>query len=753
MGVLRTTSGGRASAARRWGAKAAALALAATAASAGLVLVSPGIVGADSPNPTTGSGPAEVVTHPTLGIPVIKVTLSGTWDWVRGNDCNVDRWAAGWEIDWNDANQPGHVVDTLNGVTYDVGVANAPGGQNLNAFDNTVDYYNTVPRCGVRQADRNVGNWGPMVHYYPANTQVIAPCAVLYDIHEDKNAAKVDDLVAGGNKHNSDNSIEKNSADVNICFPITVNFPPKLTLVKMVDNSKGGAAVPADFTLTATGPTPITGKSGSATVTNAQVTAGTYTLSETPIANYTPDAAWSCTGGTFTAPNKITVANASPAQNVTCTIWNRNNGGVDLELQKNDDGLVKSAGGLPWDYTITVRNLGTKNLSNAATVTDNLPTPLQYVAASIPSNCSAVGQKLTCAVPAAALNGGATVTIVVKVVAPVGTPAGTYLNQAYVDTLEDPVCPGGVACPPPCPPNNNNIDCEPTTVDQPTTPAIRMIKKVNGTDANAAPGLIVAAGTTLSFTYEVSNVGNSVLNNVTVTDDKGLAVTCPSTVLAIGASMICTAVGPAPAAGQYTNVGTATGTPPTGPPLTSSDPANAFVAVPAIDITKFVNGADANTAPGLDVVTGAAITWTYRVENTGNIDLVNVKVTDDKGVAVDCGGSNTIALLKPGEVKSCSASGTAVSGLYTNIGTVVGTPSPPLLPGQPPVATNNVTDADTANYTGTPQAAVLPPAPDVPPGRLPDTGSSTAPLMTLAITLLAAGAALVWWSSRRRPAR
>src|SRR4029079_7017601 len=59
----------------------------------------------------------------------------------------------------------------------------------------------------------------------------------------------------------------------------TNTYTPKatLTLVKSVD---GGAALPARWTLSAAGPTSISGPSGSAAVTAQPVNAGTYTLDE-----------------------------------------------------------------------------------------------------------------------------------------------------------------------------------------------------------------------------------------------------------------------------------------------------------------------------------------------------------------------------------------------------------------------------------------------------------------------------------------
>ena len=42
------------------------------------------------------------------------------------------------------------------------------------------------------------------------------------------------------------------------------------------------------------------------------------------------------------------------------------------------------------------------------------------------------------------------------------------------------------------------------------------------------------------------------------------------------------------------------------------------------EIIKSINGADANTPPGLPVAIGSLVTWSYRVENTGNVDVVKI---------------------------------------------------------------------------------------------------------------------------------
>ena len=51
-------------------------------------------------------------------------------------------------------------------------------------------------------------------------------------------------------------------------------------------------------------------------------------------------------------------------------------------------------------------------------------------------------------------------------------------------------------------------------------PAINIVKFVNGQDADSPTGPHVAAGSTVTFTYVVTNTGNVPLANVVVTDDK-----------------------------------------------------------------------------------------------------------------------------------------------------------------------------------------------------------------------------------------
>jgi hypothetical protein len=93
--------------------------------------------------------------------------------------------------------------------------------------------------------------------------------------------------------------------------------PALLTLVKSVTNTGGGTQAPAAWTLSATGPTTIEGATGSAAVTSAAVSPGTYTLGETGPTGYSAGA-WSCQGGSLTGASLVLTAN----QTATCSITN-----------------------------------------------------------------------------------------------------------------------------------------------------------------------------------------------------------------------------------------------------------------------------------------------------------------------------------------------------------------------------------------------------------------------------------------------
>ena len=134
--------------------------------------------------------------------------------------------------------------------------------------------------------------------------------------------------------------------------------------------------------------------------------------------------------------------------------------------------------------------------------------------------------------------------------------------------------------------------------------------------------------------------------------------------------------------------------------------------LPSIRIEKAINAAnitdDADLAPGLSLLVGTPITFTYQVFNDGATPILITSIRDDHGIEIDFEPAEVLAtdglnigdldnngLLDPGEVWLYTSAGTpadgykAAQGPYTNLVTVTG-----LADGV------NVTDDDPANYFG-----------------------------------------------------
>ncbi len=306
-------------------------------------------------------------------------------------------------------------------------------------------------------------------------------------------------------------------------------------------------------------------------------------------------------------------------------------------------------------------------------------------------------------------------------------PAGQYTNLADVAGT-----PPAITAP-----DGSTTAPTPVTDDDPansfgSSPAVSVVKSVNGQDANTAPGIMVEPGDPISFSYVVTNTGNVDLSGVVLTDDAGTAATgddfSPTLtagdtdndgVLDVGEIWTYTATSTA-TTGQYTNIGDVEATGPTttnpdgtttaGETVTDDDPANAYGIDPAIAVTKLVNGADANSAPGVYIPTGDAIVWTYQVTNPGNTALASVGVTDDAGTpgsigddfaaTFQSGDTDNDGLLDPGETWIFTANGTAVDGPYTNEGLATGTAPDVTNADGSTTAGETVTDDDPANHVG-----------------------------------------------------
>ena len=114
-----------------------------------------------------------------------------------------------------------------------------------------------------------------------------------------------------------------------------------------------------------------------------------------------------------------------------------------------------------------------------------------------------------------------------------------------------------------------------------------------------------------------------------------------------------------------------------------------LVASPQITLVKkSVNSDDADIAPGPSVNVGSAVNFTYVVQNTGDVEMTNISVVDNKGVIVTCPKTT----LASGESMTCIGSSVAILGQYTNTAHVHGTYN----------GTQYNSNDESANYYGVP---------------------------------------------------
>lgn len=177
-----------------------------------------------------------------------------------------------------------------------------------------------------------------------------------------------------------------------ICTFTNTLRPTHLTLVKTVTNDNGGSALATAWTLSASGPTPISGVTGDSSVTNALVTAGTYTLSESGGPSGYTASDYSCVknGGNPVSGNSITLA---PGDDATCTI-NNNDVQPKLTVTKvvvNDNGGTKVVSDFPLFVGATGVTSGVQNGFNAGSYVVSETQQTGYTQTSITGNCDANG--------------------------------------------------------------------------------------------------------------------------------------------------------------------------------------------------------------------------------------------------------------------------------------------------------------------------------------------------------------------------
>jgi uncharacterized repeat protein (TIGR01451 family) len=380
----------------------------------------------------------------------------------------------------------------------------------------------------------------------------------------------------------------------------------------------------------------------------------TYTVTQADVDNGSVSDSASASGASPSGP-----AVTSPASTASVAVAQAP--GISIVKSASASDVAHFLTGQVITYTFVVTNTGNVTLA-PVTVTD--------------TGFTGTGSPSAISCPA----GGGTATV--PSLAP-GTQAvctATYtLTTADVDAghLSDTGDAAGT------PPSGPAVTAA-STLDLPAAqnPAISIVK-------SASPGTVHAAGDVITYSFTVTNTGNTTLTGIAVSDTQlppasqaGLSpVTCPHTTLAPGEFTTCTATYTVTQAdadhGSVNDSATASGTSPAGPAVTSP-PTSLTVPVPAAPALSVVK-----SAPSAQVhAAGDVITYDFAVTNTGNVTLTSVAVQDTQAPpAGSLDGPVTCpdTTLAPGDSVTCTATYTVTqadvdNGSVDDSATASGTP-------------------------------------------------------------------------------
>jgi uncharacterized repeat protein (TIGR01451 family) len=269
---------------------------------------------------------------------------------------------------------------------------------------------------------------------------------------------------------------------------------------------------------------------------------------------------------------------------------------------------------VPTNYVITATNNG-QAVTLAGTITDTIPAGLTI--GTLPGGCSAVGQNLTCTLPAGIATGGS-VSYTIPVTPQASVSGSNVSNTATDNGGGDPSCPAAG-------------HCNGTTTNTVTAPQLSLTK-------SASPTTFVV-NQPATYTLTLTNVGTAATTaTVTISDTipGGLTIgTLPGACSVAAQTVTCTVAAPlntgAPVTfnipvtptnalngSSVTNTagatgggdpGCATGTPIGSLPARCVGTVTDSVNAPQLTIQK--------TASGASFVVGVAASYTLQVTNTG----------------------------------------------------------------------------------------------------------------------------------------
>ncbi|MBD0711956.1 MULTISPECIES: DUF11 domain-containing protein [unclassified Streptomyces] len=422
----------------------------------------------------------------------------------------------------------------------------------------------------------------------------------------------------------------------------TTHQPPtsSLALTKSVspETAHAGDQVTYTYVATNTGETALTGLTVADTAFSGT---GTPPVVACPSTSLDPGASVTCTATYVVTEADVTAGEvtntaAATAQNPTGAEVESAPAHAVLLTPPSSLGLTKSVSpqsavtGDEVTYTYVVTNTGETTLTGVS-VTDTA--------------FSGTGTPPSVSCPATTLAPGASVTCTATyTVTSADADAGQVANTAVATARNSS---GGEVV-------SESANAVLTTA-QPPVSSLGLTKSVSPETATT--------GDHVTYTYVVTNTGETTLTGASVTDTAfsgtGIppAVDCPSGPLAPGASVTCTAVYVVTQAdaqaGQVTNTATATARNPAGTEVTS-DPANAVLTthlppVSSLGLTKTVSPETATV--------GDQVTYTYGVTNTGETNLSALRITDTafSGTGTPPTVTCPATTLAPGASTTCTA--------------------------------------------------------------------------------------------------
>jgi uncharacterized repeat protein (TIGR01451 family) len=319
--------------------------------------------------------------------------------------------------------------------------------------------------------------------------------------------------------------------------------------------------------------------------------------------------------GTVSASNEPA---SNTGNNTSNTVSVNVNCKPDVKIEKSSSKTDVSPGE-QFTYTLTATNVGNTAATDVQIV-DDIPASLTIV--SIPGNCSAAGNTVTCQLGTLAAGASASVTFTVE--ATTGS-CPKVDNFGTVSASNEPVANTG---------NNTsntvtvNVDC--------TQADVKVVKSASAATVNA--------GDSVTFTIEAENIGTKQATNVVITDTipAGLTITATSAGCSVaGQTVTCNVgtldpgqkksititvtatAGACPAVNNQAGV-TASNEPVanTGNNLSNVVRLNVICPQPDVEIRKH------SDAPGTGVFVGDTFTYTIAVENMSSSDALDVVVHD-----------------------------------------------------------------------------------------------------------------------------